>query len=56
MQKELFQNLSLDVRDESERKRYLDKRVLPDGLTFMNLGRYHDSEECRRLCVMEIIL
>ena len=34
----------------------LGVRVLPDSLTFMSLRRYCDSEECRRLCIIEIIL
>ena len=45
MRKERLENLSLDVRDGSERQRYSDERVLPDGLTFMRLQRYSGSEE-----------
>ena len=37
MWKERLENLSLDVRDGSERQRYFDERVLPDDLTFMSL-------------------
>ena len=35
MRKEWLENLSLDVR--SERPRYSDERVLPDGLIFMRV-------------------
>ena len=45
MRKERLENLSLDVRGESERHRYSNERVLPDGLTFMSLRRYCGSEE-----------
>ena len=48
--------ISSDVIGGSETPRYSDERVLPDGLTFMSLQRYCDSEEWRRLCVMKIIL
>ena len=40
MRKEWLDNLSLDVRDGSERQRYSDEQVLPDGLTLMSLRRY----------------
>ena len=36
MRKERLENLSLDVRGGSERQRYSDERVLPDGLTSMS--------------------
>ena len=36
MQKERLENLSLEVRGGSERIRYSNERVLPDGLTFMS--------------------
>ena len=36
MRKERFENLSLDVRGGSERQRYSDERVFPDGLTSMS--------------------
>ena len=45
MRKEQFENLSLDVGCRSERQRYSDERVLPDGLIFMSLRRYNGSEE-----------
>ena len=41
--KERLENLSLDGRGESERQRYSDERVLPDGSTFMSLRRYCGS-------------
>ena len=40
MRKERLENLSMDLRGGSERPRYSDERVLPDGLTFMSLRRY----------------
>ena len=40
MRKERLENLSLDVRGGSERQRYSDEQVLPDGLIFMSLRRY----------------
>ena len=45
MRKERLENLSLDVRGETERQRYSDERVVPDGLTFMSLRRYYGSKE-----------
>ena len=36
MRKERLENLHLDVRGGSERQRYSDDRVLPDGLKFMS--------------------
>ena len=40
MRKERLENLSLNVRGGSERERYSDERVLPDGLTLLSLRRY----------------
>ena len=40
-----LENLSLDVRGGSERQRYSDERILPDGLTFISLRKYCVSEE-----------
>ena len=40
MRKERLENLSLDVSDGSERPRYSDEQLLPDGLTLMSLRRY----------------
>ena len=53
---ERLENLTLDVRGGSERQRYSDERVLPDGLTFMSLRKNCGSVERRRLVVLEIIL
>ena len=39
------EEISLDVIGGSKTLRYSDERVLPDGLTFMSLQRYCDSEE-----------
>ena len=36
MRKERFENLSFDVRCRSERPRYSEERVLPDGLILMS--------------------
>ena len=45
MRKQRLKNISLDERGGSEKQRYSDERVLPDGLTFMSLRRYCGSEE-----------
>ena len=45
MLKERLENLSFVVKGESERQKYLNEHMLPDGLTFMSLRRYCGSEE-----------
>ena len=40
MRKERLENSGLHVRGGTERQRYSDERVLPDGLALMSLRRY----------------
>ena len=53
MRKERFENLCLYVGCRSERQRYSDERVLPDGLIFMSLRRYYEGDYD---CVRDAIL
>ena len=57
MRTERFENLSLDVRCRSERQRYSDERVLPDGVIFMSFEDIMvQKNEGDYDCVRDIIL